>query len=488
MTLKATLILSMLLIMLTAATTAMLSGDPVLPAVPYNYNVLNLPAHFTTNAGGQIATSINGLDNTPANNPITNDGATLGRVLFYDVNLSFNRTISCASCHRQNAGFSDTAVLSAGFKGGKTGRHSMTVINTRYYRRGRAFWDERAATMEEQALKPFQDSVEMGLTLPLLMQRINEQPYYANLFAKAFGDNTVTTDKVARAIGQFERSIVSYSSKYDIGRAQVATPTASFPNFTASENAGKLLFMTGAGNCFTCHTSEAFVNFNDGPENNGIDAASTKDLGAGGPDALNQSNLIGRFKTSTLRNIELTAPYMHDGRFKTLEEVVEHYNSGIKSHPNLSGELKDRSGNPIRLNLSATQKSDMVAFLKTLTDNSMATNPKWSNPFPVSTATKEIIAASTQFQLGANYPNPFNQSTTIPFTLKNTSKVTLKVFDFLGREIAVLANENLLSGNQTITINNNGSSVKLNQGTYMYQLIVENSNGKFSQSKQFVVQ
>jgi hypothetical protein len=179
---------------------------------------------------------------------------------------------------------------------------------------------------------------------------------------------------------------------------------------------------------------------------------------------------------------------MHDGRFKTLEEVVEHYNSGIKAHPNLSGELKDRSGNPIRLNLSAAQKGDMVAFFKTLTDNTMATNPKWSDPFPATTATKEIVATTTQFQLGANYPNPFNQSTTIPFTLNTAAKVTLKIFDLLGSEIAVLATENRLAGNQSITINNGGNSVKLNQGTYIYQLIVENNKGRFSQSKLLVVQ
>jgi cytochrome c peroxidase len=480
MTLKATLILSTLCIMLTAASTRMLSGDPVLPATPYDYSV-NLPKHFTTNAGGQIATSINGLDNTPANNPITNDGATLGRVLFYDVNLSFNRTIACASCHRQNAGFSDTATLSLGFKGGKTGRHSMTIINTRYYRRGRAFWDERVASMEEQALKPFQDSTEMGLTLPLLLQRVNAQPYYANLFAKAFGDNAVTTERIARALGQFDRSIVSYSSKYDVGRAQVAAPTAAFPNFTASENSGKQLFMTGPGNCFTCHTTEAFVNFNDGPENNGIDAATTTDLGAGGPTALNQNNLIGRFKTSTLRNIELTAPYMHDGRFKTLEQVIEHYNSGIKAHPNLSNELKDRNGNPIRLNLTAAQKGDMVAFLKTLTDNTLATNPKWSDPFPTTTATREL-AANTAFQMGVNYPNPAAQSINIEVNLADNAEITLSIFDLNGKMV-VQTKEGLLSeGRHVLTVNVSD----LPKGVYVYTVKSNNKGVIKTLSKQMI--
>jgi cytochrome c peroxidase len=384
MNIKFTAIICLFFVIFTAAVT--ISGDPVLPTTPYNYSVLNLPTAFTTDVvGAPRPTSINGIDNTPVTNPVTDAGATLGRVLFYDVNLSNNRTVACASCHKQNAGFTDPSVLSVGFAGGLTGRHSMTLINARYYQRGRAFWDERAATMEEQVLMPFQDATEMGMTLTTLLQRINAQTYYAPLFNAAFGDNTVTSDRVSKALAQFVRSIVSYSSKYDIGRAQVANPGAPFPNFTAAENAGKQVFFAagnnGGGGCFGCHTTEAFVNAPGGPENNGIDAVSTTDLGAGSPAALNRANLIGRFKTPSLRNIELTAPFMHDGRFQTLEQVVEHYNSGVQAHPTLSPALKDASGNPLRLNLTATGKSNLVAFLKTLTDNSVATNPKWSNPF-----------------------------------------------------------------------------------------------------------
>jgi cytochrome c peroxidase len=384
MNIKFIAIICLLFIVFTAAIT--ISGDPVLPTTPYNYSILSLPSAFITDVvGAPRPTSVNGIDNTPTTNPATDAGATLGRVLFYDVNLSNNRTVACASCHKQNAGFTDPSVLSVGFAGGLTGRHSMSLINARYYQRGRAFWDERAATMEDQVLMPFQDATEMGMTLTTLLQRINEQTYYAPLFNAAFGDNTVTSDRVSKALAQFVRSIVSYSSKYDVGRAQVATLGASFPNFTAAENAGKQLFFAapnnGGGGCFGCHTTEAFVNAPGGPENNGIDAVSTTDLGAGAPAALNRTNLIGRFKTPSLRNIELTAPFMHDGRFSTLEQVVEHYNSGVQAHPTLSPALKDANGNPIRLNFTATQKSNLVAFLKTLTDNSVATNPKWSNPF-----------------------------------------------------------------------------------------------------------
>ena len=358
-------------------------SDLNLPATPFDYASLNLPSHFTTNAGGPLPTSIRGTDNTPTTNPITNDGATLGRVLFYDKKLSANGTISCASCHKQDKGFSDEAILSVGFNGGITGRHSMTLINSRFYQRGRFFWDERATTLEEQVLMPFQDPVEMGMTLEQVVSKVQEQSYYPELFQKAFGSTEITSDKISKALAQFVRSIVSFSSKYDQGRAMVASPGANFPNFTAEENTGKNIFFqtipNGGGACFGCHTTEAFISANPGPQNNGLDATSTTDLGAGA--IFDNPIFVGRFKTTSLRNIELTAPYMHDGRFTTLEQVVEHYNSGIKAHPTLSPALTDANGNPVRLNLTSSQKAALVAFLKTLTDNSISTETKWSNPF-----------------------------------------------------------------------------------------------------------
>lgn len=346
-----------------------------LPTVPFDYVNLNLPAYFFINGGGPAPTSVNGIDNTPVNNPTTNNGATLGRVLFYDKNLSVNKTISCASCHNSSFGFSDTAILSRGFAGGKTGRHSMSLINAKFYQRGRFFWDERAASLEEQVLMPFQDQTEMGMTINTLLQRVREQTYYSPLMNNAFGDTSISSNRIALALSQFVRSIVSSNSKYDVGRAQVINMPANFPNFTAEENEGKRLFImpvqNGGAGCFGCHTTEAFVSANNGPRNNGLDINTTNDNGAG----------RGEFKTHTLRNIELTPPYMHDGRFQTLEQVVEHYNSGVKAHPNLDNALKTPNGTPIRLNLTNAQKAAIVAFMKTLTDPTIATNTKWSNPF-----------------------------------------------------------------------------------------------------------
>lgn len=354
-----------------------------LPSEAFDYVNLNLPSHFTTDVPGQpLPTSINGLDNTPDNNPITNDGATLGRVLFYDKNLSANGTVSCASCHQQDKGFSDDATLSVGFDGGLTGRHSMSLINSKYYQRGRFFWDERASTLEEQVLMPFQDPTEMGMTLEQVVTAVETQDFYPQLFENAFGSQDISSDRISRALSQFVRSIVSYSSKYDVGRASSPTPGANFSNFTDEENLGKTIFFqtipNGGGACFGCHTTEAFVSANPGPQNNGLDLVTT-DLGAGA--VFNNPIFESRFKTTSLRNIDLTAPYMHDGRFATLEEVVEHYNSGIQAHPTLSPALIDNDGNPIRLNFTESEKAALVAFLITLTDDSVGSDEKWSDPF-----------------------------------------------------------------------------------------------------------
>ena len=353
-----------------------------LPGQPFDYINLNLPTHFTTNSPGPLPTSVNGIDNTPVDNPTTNEGATLGRVLFYDKNLSANGTIACASCHKQDKGFSDDAALSVGFEGGFTGRHSMTLINARYYQRGRFFWDERAATLEEQVLMPFQDPVEMGMTLEEVVSAVQSQDYYPDLFQAAFGTSEITSDRISKALAQFVRSIVSYSSKYDDGRASAPNPGANFSNFTAEENLGKTIFFqtipNGGGACFGCHTTEAFVSANPGPQNNGLDLMTT-DSGAG--DVFTNPIFEARFKTTTLRNIELTAPYMHDGRFATLEDVVEHYSTGIQSHPTLSPALADDNGNAVQLNFTNEEKAALVAFLKTLTDDSVSQEEKWSNPF-----------------------------------------------------------------------------------------------------------
>jgi cytochrome c peroxidase len=352
-----------------------------LPATPFDYVGVMLPDYLRQpGPGGIIAAN---QDNTPGSNPITNHGATLGRVLFYDRNLSQNRTVACASCHKQEHGFSDPAVLSKGFEGGNTGRHSMGLINARWYARGRFFWDERATTLENQVLMPFQDPVEMGMTLSEVTQRVQQHSYYAGLFRNAFGSEEVNSERISRALAQFVRSIVSVNSRYDEGRAQVANQGDPFPNFTNSENNGKRLFLlppnAGGLGCAGCHNTDAFLNAPGGPTNNGLDAETGGDQGAFGPTQ--NPALLGAFKVPSLKSIAETAPYMHDGRFATLEQVIEHYNSGVQNHPNLAPQLRDPQGNPRRLNLSAQQKADLLAFLKTLSDPVLAGDVKFGNPF-----------------------------------------------------------------------------------------------------------
>ena len=358
--------------------SAALPTDPVaavlnLPNTPYNYANPALPAYL---ASPPIAGQINN-----PSNPVTDNGATLGRVLFYDKNLSANNTVSCASCHKQANGFSDPVARSNGFNGGFTGRHSMSLIDAAYYPNGRYFWDQRAATLEDQTLMPIQDAVEMGMTLPGLLTKLRGLAYYPVLFRKAFGDTAITTTRISSALSQFVRSIVSYQSKYDAGRstlpaAPAPAPNTVFPNFTTQENRGKEIFLSGTGGCAACHGSETFTAPQE--KNNGLDLATT-DRGFGA--VANNTNLDATFKVGSLRNIELTAPYMHDGRFATLEEVVEHYSTGVKNHPNLSPQLKLPNGQPRLLNLSAADKAALVAFLKTLTDNQVTTDVKYANPF-----------------------------------------------------------------------------------------------------------
>ena len=339
-----------------------------LPDSPFNYANILLPDFFFDN-------DVRDEDNTPNNNATTDNGATLGRVLFYDKNLSMNNTVSCASCHIQENGFSDPNALSTGFNGELTSRNSMGLANARFYENGRFFWDERAATLEAQTLVPIQDLVEMGLTLPELEEKLTQQPYYAALFTNAFGDENITSNRVALALSQFIRSMVSYESKFDEGLAQTQDIDDNFPNFTTSENRGKQLFMSNQTRCFDCHATNVFVG--DDARNNGLDATIT-DPGVGGITGNN--NELGEFKVPSLRNIALTGPYMHDGRFETLEDVVEHYNSGVQNNPNLDNRLT-QGNNVRRLNLSDTDKQALVDFLNTLTDNEFINDEKYASPF-----------------------------------------------------------------------------------------------------------
>ncbi len=345
-----------------------------LPWPPDNYADPDLPDHFLTDP-------VTDLINTPGNNPVTDVGATLGRVLFYDLNLSANGTIACASCHIQSEGFADQRAFSLGFEGGETGRNSMSLLNAAYYDNGHFFWDERADTLEDQVLMPIQDPVEMGMTLEGLVEAVAGQAYYGPLFEQAFGDDEVTSERISFALAQFVRAMVSTDSRYDEGLEMMGDPIADFPNYSAEENLGKQLFFSPAGNCAICHVGDPQGPPAPGQErnfaifqplmaiNNGLDA-NPDDEGAGG----------GTFKSHSLRNIALTAPYMHDGRFDTLLEVVEHYDNGVQGGPATDPRLMP-GGQPQNLGLTNPEKAAIVAFLETLTDEVIVDDPRFSDPF-----------------------------------------------------------------------------------------------------------
>ncbi|MEM6804846.1 MAG: cytochrome c peroxidase [Bacteroidota bacterium] len=345
---------------------------------PANYSSPSLPAHYRT-------PMVEGNINTPANNPVTNDGATLGRVLFYDKQLSINNTIACASCHTQATGFTDANRLSEGFEGGLTGAHSMRLGNTNYYSGAAMFWDKRAADLEEQSTQPIQDAIEMGFEAVLggmdsLNNKLASTEYYPILFDRAFGSQEITEDRIQKALSQFIRSMVSTDSKFDQGLAEVfdarnlrESMETDFPNFSTQENLGKRLFfavggqggMGGGNSCNTCHQAPTFALSNNS-RSNGLDRGEST-----------------VFKSPSLKNLAIVGNYMHDGRFESLREVIDHYAEGVQDGPALDQRLRlpGRNGTPITLNLSEEERNALVAFLETLTDESLISDEKFSDPF-----------------------------------------------------------------------------------------------------------
>lgn len=331
-------------------------------------------------------------DNT-AGNSITDKGATLGRVLFYDKNLSSNNTISCSSCHIQANAFGDVAVASTGVNG-LTTRHSMRLVNSRFSNEAKFFWDERAATLEAQSTQPIQNHIEMGFSgsdgdssFSTLITKLSGIGYYKELFKYVYGSEEITENKIQLALAQFVRSIQSFDSKYDIGRATAQNDNQNFANFTAQENQGKSLFLaaalfdatgnrTGGGfGCAGCHAPPEF-DIDPNTKNNGI-------IGV-----LNGTGIeITNTKAPSLRDVlkadgTPNGPMMHTGVFTTIQTVIGHYDA-INIAPgntNLDPRLMP-NGFGQRLNLTAPEVNALIAFIKTLTGTTVYTDPKWSSPF-----------------------------------------------------------------------------------------------------------
>jgi cytochrome c peroxidase len=354
-------------------------------------DILNIDFENLLNYSDQYIPVYIVKDNTQGN-PITNEVATLGRILFYDKNLSVDNTVSCASCHKQELAFSDDISQSTGVDG-VTGRHSMRLINARFATESRFFWDERATTLEAQTTMPIQDHIEMGfsgengdLNFTDLITKLENTTYYSDLFNFAFGNIEISETKMQIALAQFVRSIQSFDAKYDDGRIQVNNDNQPFPNFTAQENMGKNLFIQppvfnnqgsrigGGIGCAACHQAPEF-DIDPNSLNNGI---------------IGNANGIGTDFTNTrapsLRDVvkadgTSNGPFMHIGISNNFATVLNHYNNiNTAGNPNVDPRLRP-NGNGQQLNITQAETDAVIAFIRTLSGSDVYTNEKWSNPF-----------------------------------------------------------------------------------------------------------
>lgn len=315
----------------------------------------------------QFVKSFQGDIKFPADNPQTVEGVALGRKLFYDKMLSNNGSISCASCHKQENAFDDPRPFSQGTNGSFGDRNAMAIINLAWGKQ--FFWDGRRSSLEGQAHDPVTNPIEMANTWPNVVRNLQRSSEYPDLFYRAFGTKTIDSDLVVKAIAQFERTLVSFNSRFDKYYHQGDSAV-----FTLQEKNGLSIFR-GKGLCNHCHLLNTMLTDN-AFSNNGLDVDP---LDPGLQKFTGKPEDKGKFKVPTLRNIELTAPYMHDSRYNTLEQVVNHYSDSVKQNsPNLDVHMIDFGSG---LHLTPQEKADLVAFLKTLTDRSFTTNPELSDPF-----------------------------------------------------------------------------------------------------------
>ncbi|MCG8421162.1 MAG: cytochrome-c peroxidase [Proteobacteria bacterium] len=323
----------------------------------------------------------------PQDNPLTVEGVNLGRLLFYEKKLSADGTFSCGTCHQQDKAFTDGRARAEGI-GGQTGPRNTMALANLLWGPQRFFWDGRAESLEHQALQPIENPDEMGETLDNVVAKLQATPPYPAAFNAAFGSKGITPLRMARALASFQRTLVSSNSKFD----QYLRGAIELDE---QESWGHRLFTTHpdaragvrGANCADCHSQFAtsgFRNRFDGFSNNGLD--NDADLGAGLAEVTSNPRDRGKFKVPSLRNIELTAPYMHDGRFATLEEVIDHYNEHIRDSETLDVLIREASndlvipGSPPDLALTDDEKAAVIAFLRTLTDEDFIANENFSDP------------------------------------------------------------------------------------------------------------
>jgi len=429
----------------------------------FNYETQNIPSYITK-------------DNTPETNQINNEITTLGRVLFYDKNLSENNTIACASCHQQAFAFSDPLTSSVGLNGGNTGRHSMRLVNSRFSNEEKFFWDERATSLENQVTQPIQDHIEMGFSgtngdpdFNELIAKLSAIDYYQTLFDFAYGNSSIDEDKIQRALSQFIRSIQSFDSKFDEGFVQSPNLNAPFPNYTPQENLGKQLFLNpppnGGAGCAGCHAPPEF-DIDPNTLNNGV-------IGViGSTTEVDLTNT----RSPSLRDLvnpdgSLNGPLMHDGSMTSLLQVINHYNS-IPNNPaniNLDNRLQRPGNQTQQLNLTINEKSALEAFLKTLSGSDIYTNEKWSDPFDeegnISIVGGQLSINENSFEKSITvFPNPVETDMSIQL---ETGNYTTLIYNLQGKTLY----KKKIFGNESLNLQT------LTKGIYLL-LIKDNESSK----------
>jgi len=449
-----------------------------LPEELVDYAGIPLPAHYLANSTPGISPFGNLLVTVP---DLTNPGATLGRVLFYDKNLSINRSLSCGSCHQQQYGFADPHPFSEGFQGLLGTRNALNIADIGLNPYPSLLWDERSTVLSHMAILPFQNGLEMGITMDEIVERIEDIAYYPELFTAAFGSADITEERIGDALGQFIRTIRPVNTKLDEGIQN------NFTNFSEQEIQGKSIFES---HCQNCHTgiitrpegfTTSFSNGNIitfpptgifggalvGPHNTGLDMVYS-DAGLQNISGNPADN--GKFKTPSLKNVGKSAPYMHDGRFATLEEVVDFYSEGIAPNANSTFNTSDQYTTVFPqpftgFGFTPQEKAALVVFLRTMTDYDFLTDERWADPF-----IEESISSGIDNQVSNGIqiaPNPMIESAVISFNNESSELSFIEVMDLSGRLLwsdraqgnqYILNRGELAAGNYLVRITQNNAS------------------------------
>ncbi len=427
---------------------------PKLPSTPFNYKDIEIPDHISNpSADDTLGYGSTGINHARVLD-IEDDVATLGRVLFYDVKLSALEDISCGSCHDQKLSFADSKSFSEGVIS-PTKRNSMHLNDLFWSNKEHFLWDMKETDLHEMIRLPLKDENEIGANLTDIIEKLSETNYYPELFQNAYNTSIITEDKIINALVHFISSMVTFESKFD------KEASNDFEGFTDTEKLGLNLF---SENCTSCHSQgghdphgmfpngfdfngESPLFFFPDIFNNGL-PEDPDDIGAGVLDPF----FNHLFKIPTLRNIELTAPYMHDGRFNSLDEVIEHYSSEVIENKWTENGFIPAGG----FQFTEEEKGALKSFLMTLTDHNLTTHEMWSDPFKIGTSTNEPVENLVV------RPNPMADQSLIEFDSNGNTPTTIHIMNISGQTIKL---ENTLSNQYTL---NKGD---FESGTYIIEII-----------------